>query len=273
MAHTASLDLGEVELFPPQIEQWTLGRGEGNGAYRALEENLARQTALASTRAEEIRALGEALILAEQRERSRLAADLHDYLAQLLVACHMKLSMGIRRAGSETELLKESVDLIAQSLAYTRTLVTELNPALLCESGLAAAVRWLAEQMSQQGLHVRVEEEGKDFAIPEQHAILIFRSVRELLFNVVKHAGVTTATVSIHNSGTELSITVEDRGCGCDPRPAEPARSRRERFGLHSIHQRLTAIGGAFEVTSASHEGTRARVRIPLSRTEARDEP
>ena len=266
MPYAETVDFGEVELFPPQSEQWARGRGERKGASLALEECLARETALAAGRAEEIRALGEALILAEQRERSRLAADLHDYLAQLLVACHMKLSIGIRRAGSETELLKESVDLIAQSLAYTRTLVTELNPALLCESGLAAAIRWLAEQMSQQGLHVLVEEEGDEFALPEQHAILVFRSVRELLFNVVKHAGVTTATVSIHSSATELSIRVEDQGRGCDPPLAGPASHGRGTFGLRSIRQRLTAIGGGFEIGSELHEGTRATLRVPLSR-------
>lgn len=276
MAHAASLDSGEVEVefFPPQSDQRVLGRGEANGSYRVLEEGLARQTALAASRAEEIQALGEALVLAEQYERSRLAADLHDYLAQILVACHMKLALGIRRAGGETELLKEAADLVTQSLAYTRTLVTELNPAVLCESGLGAAIRWLAEQMSRLNLDVEVHEEGVDFPLPEQHAILLFRSVRELLYNVLKHAAVTTATVSIHRSGTALSISVEDRGRGCGPRSAEPTRGRSRSFGLDSVRQRLTAIGGEFEITSSSHGGTRATIRMALPRMQqAGDEP
>ena len=270
MSRATRLELSELECFHPQVDGSAFGRREQDAAFRALmlEERLAYQTALANQRGRQLNALADELIAAEQQERSQLAADLHDYLAQLLVACHMHLGAAMMQPGGETPLLKEAADLLKQSLAYTRTLVTELSPANLCEAGLGEAIRWLAEQMLQQGLHVCVHEEGTEFAVPEQHAMLVFRSVRELLFNIVKHAGVRTATISIRSFEGRVSIVVEDRGEGSDRPLTECPRDRQTGFGLNSIRQRLAAIGGGFEITSAPREGTRASIWIPSSQVE-----
>ena len=166
-----------------------------------------------------LRALANELNVAEQRERTRLAGELHDYLAQLLVVLRMKLrqTAPLATSGKAETLLKEADHILTQSLDYTRSLVAELAPPALHEFGLTQALAWLASQMQQHGLHVRLTSQQDVLAIPEDQAMLLFQSVRELLFNVLKHAQAKQATVSVSiTPNHELHLSVTDEGCGFD---------------------------------------------------------
>jgi signal transduction histidine kinase len=237
-------------------------RDDNRAAHAALE---ARTKALLLSQ-ERLRALASDLTLTEQRERRKLASDLHDYLAQLLVAGRMKL----RRAAasmtdqSGSQLLQEIDRIFQDSLQYTRTLIADLAPPALQEFGLTHALHWLSEHMRAHGLTVQIRLEADGVELPDDQAILVFQSVRELLFNVVKHAQVKTATViwSKH-SNDELHVTVADDGKGIDREAAAVRDSNSGRFGLFSISERMQAMGGRFEMESKLGQGTRATMILP----------
>jgi signal transduction histidine kinase len=237
-------------------------RSDNRAAHAALE---ARTKALLLSQ-ERLRALARELTLTEQRERRKVAGDLHDYLAQLLVAGRMKL----RRAASSmtdpsgSQLLQEIDRIFQDSLQYTRTLIADLAPPALQEFGLTHALHWLSEHMRAHGLTVQVRLEADGVQLPDDQAILVFQSVRELLFNVVKHAQVKTAMVIWSKpSNDELRITVADDGKGFDREAATVRDSSSGRFGLFSIGERMQAMGGRFEMESKLGQGTRATMILP----------
>jgi PAS domain S-box-containing protein len=218
-----------------------------------------------------LRALTTDLNLTEQRERKRLATDLHDYLAQLLALVRMKLGQIKRLAPPPAlvEIVRETELVVNEALTYTRTLVTQLSPPVLHEFGLLAALRWLAEQMVRQELSVEVRQSVPDkISLPEDQAVLLFQSVRELLINVRKHAGTHQAVVTIELQDGQLRITVRDEGAGVDLALASAATdqpsSTSSKFGLFSIRERMLAIGGQFEVASAPGQGMTAQLILPI---------
>lgn len=240
-----------------------------------LEQRVAERSATAEFRADQLRALASELILTEQRQRRRLATELHDYLAQLLVVCRMKLSVlqGMVHEPGSMAVIADAQEMVENSLRYTRTLVAELSPTVLYEAGLDTALQWLARQMEKHGLKVNFTQNGEVEDIPEDHAVLLFQSVRELLFNVIKHAGVSEASLTLDVfPGSELHISVSDSGQGCDLLAIRQSDEQAPKFGLFSIHERLGAIGGRFEMESVPGEGTCATLIIPIVASE-RGEP
>jgi signal transduction histidine kinase/ActR/RegA family two-component response regulator len=214
---------------------------------------------------ERLRALTNELNLTEQRERKRLAGDLHDYLAQLLVVIRMKLRQAVPLVPAEkaAALLKDADQALTQALDYTRSLVTELAPPSLNEFGLLQSVEWLASQMRQHGLRVEVQPGAETLYLPEDQAILLFQSVRELLYNVLKHAHTDEATVSLSiTPNSELHITVEDKGAGFDAAALE-LQGDATRFGLFSLKERMATMCGRVSIDSAVGRGTKIALLIP----------
>lgn len=215
---------------------------------------------------ERLRALAADLSLTEQRERKRLATDLHDYLAQLLVVMRMKIRQAVPlvRTDKPAILLKDADQALTQALDYTRTLVAELAPPTLNEFGLLQSVDWLASQMRQHGLRVEVKPAVDTLSLPEDQAILLFQSVRELLYNVLKHAHTDKATVSLVLTPTnDLHITVEDRGCGMEVSTLEQQSDRPSRFGLFSLNERMVSMGGRLSISSEVGRGTKVDLYLP----------
>ena len=229
-----------------------------------LEERVKERTHELAMSYSRLRALATDLTIAEQRERRRLATELHDYLAQMLVVTRMKVAQLQKQdhEGDVRTILKEADQLLHQSLDYTRSLVSELTPQALYERGLGAALQWLGDQMSrQQILKVEVSLDGPKLELPESDAVLLFHSIRELLFNVFKHGKTDQACVSMGYVQNVLSITVSDRGCGFDVSQLKDDRS--DRFGLLSIRERMIALGGGFDLQSVPGKGTVASLRLP----------
>lgn len=237
---------------------------------RTLEDRVNQRTRELSRNQERLRAMASDLTLIEQRERRRLATDLHDYLAQLLVASRLKLSQGQSLTGITPlqNLIKETDSILDQALVYTRTLVSQLSPTCLYEFGLPSAIEWLGSEMEKQGLTVEVDGGHHILNLEEEQAVLIYQSVRELLFNVLKHSGVTQATVAISvESDNSLHIAVKDQGRGFKERSTEKDQDSMSKFGLFSIRERLEAIGGKFSVTSILGQGTQVLLCIPLEKS------
>lgn len=233
----------------------------------SLEQRVSERTRDLLVYQENLRAMTSELVVTEQRERRRLSTELHDYLAQLLVVCRMKLAQAIndeKSAGLKTNL--EEIDqILSDSLSYTRTLIAELSPSILYELGLVPALKWLGQQMERHDLRVQVQHEDQAIELSADQAIFVFQAVRELLFNIIKHSGVSEALVSLKRAASqELHVKVEDAGKGFHPSPISTDYSKPGRFGLFSIRERTEALGGHFYIDSAPGKGTQATLVVPL---------
>ena len=256
----ASFDLTESKEAEERLQRWSVD----------LERAVNQKTDELRRSQTQLRALATELNLAEQKERKRLATELHDYLAQLLVVVRMKLRQAIPGVSGDrtAELLQDADQALTQSLDYTRCLVAELTPPTLKEFGLLESLTWLAEQMQRHGLPVAMQQQMAALALPEDQAVLLFQSVRELLFNVLKHAKATQATVTVRIAAHHrLEIIVSDDGCGFVATPSEHQGSNAARFGLFSITERMAAMGGELLIESAPGQGTKATIRTPYRHT------
>lgn len=236
-----------------------------------LEERIVERT-------RQLRALATELNLAEQQERKRLAVELHDHLQHLLVLGKLKIGQGKRHAPSIpvlTEALKQIDDVLSDALRYTRTLVADLSPAVLRDHGFLAALKWLGEYMQKLSMTVTVSvPEQLQLTLPEDQAVLLFQSVRELLINVSKYAGTGAASVTLEHCDDRLRIQVRDEGAGFDVAAAAAAAATAgtqvggsSKFGLFSIRERMQALGGSFDIQSAPGQGTTATLILPLLTT------
>ncbi|MEO7863069.1 MAG: ATP-binding protein [Nitrospirales bacterium] len=216
----------------------------------------------------QLSALSESLASAEKRERQALASELHDHLAQILTVGRMKLAQGSQLTqDSEILNLLNTVDqFLHESLTYTRTLMTELSSFHLHQSGFLTMIEGLTEKMKRFGLAVTIDAEQSLPDVSENQAFLLYWSLRELLFNVIKHAHVEQATITIQDlDGTHLQCIVSDVGRGYDPATMAIPNAGQEHFGLSGIHARMTALQGTFALNSFSGQGTRVTLTIPLS--------
>lgn len=216
-------------------------------------------------RSEQLRLLASELTMAEQRERRRLATILHDDLQQLLVGAKFRLSL-MSKIDNESvkQATAEVQKLIDESIERSRSLTVELSPQILHQGGLVPALQWLAVWMQERHGLV-IEFHAADAATPESEdmKILLFQSVRELLFNVVKHARVKTARITVQKVDGRIEVVVSDTGVGFDPQVALK-RGSLGGFGLFSICQRLELLGGAMGIESAPDRGSRVTLRAPL---------
>jgi PAS domain S-box-containing protein len=231
-----------------------------------LEQRVEERTQELVQSQQRLRELATELTLTEQRERKRLAGELHDYLAQLLVLMRMKIRQASPRIPdpNATALLKEADQAITDSLNYTRSLVAELAPPALQEFGLIEGFGWLADQMKTHGLSVSVHKHLPRIVLPDDQAVLVFQSVRELLFNVLKHAGTGHAELAVASTQEgELIITVTDQGHGFDPAELSNRSEERKRFGLFSVRERMEAMGGRLVVEARPREGTTVQLIFP----------
>ncbi len=263
LAATAAVALDNARLF-----------GERNRALEALrqvnaslEQKVQERTEELAQRAGQLRALAGELTLSVQRERRRVAKVLHDDLQQLLVGAKFRAALLSRNLGEQHKaVLKEIDDLLDESLSASRSLTADLSPPILHESGLLFCLQWLARWMAgKHDLMVNLVMEEDIPALPEDVKIFLFESVRELLFNAVKHASVLTAHVQVSVAYNQLHIEVKDEGTGFDPRRLKPAGTSGGGFGLFSIRERMDLIGGKMEIHSAPGKGSRFVITLPVS--------
>jgi len=234
------------------------------------QAQLAQQALALERSNRQVRALASALTLAEQRERRRISQILHDHVQQMLYGIQMRTYLiGLDTPEEDKiyiqEHLTEMEALVEEAIQSTRTLTVELSPPVLQSEGLGAAFSWLANQMNRL-YDLRVDlKMAEDYQLKsEDLRVLIFQLVRELLFNVVKHANTNEARVVMCVEDNHFVVRVEDGGVGFDTKPlAEEQSHESGGFGLYSIRERLALFGG--EVTIISQPGQGTRVVLSLS--------
>ncbi|MFB6249909.1 MAG: CheR family methyltransferase [Salinibacter sp.] len=215
------------------------------------------------SRAEQVQSLSEALTSAEQRERERISQVLHDDLQQTIFAARMRIDHLRGQAtlnADQDELADRAITLLDESVEKTRNLSSELNPPVGDQS-LRDALDWLAVQMDESyDLAVEVEADGSLKTTDKNLRFLLFRLVRELLFNVVKHAETDEARVEMIESERRLRVVVADEGAGFDPSRLDDQGGG---LGLVSVRERIQMIGGEVDIASTPGEGTRVTIDVP----------
>jgi PAS domain S-box-containing protein len=254
------------ECISVQLSMYRLGTGELSGFSIIATDITERVQA-----EEKIRSLASKLVMAEQEERHRISQVLHDDLQQRLFAIKAQLSFlkeAIQKDPSSPDIQANFDQIrswLSDALSTTRNLSIDLSPILLQGEGLAKAIFWLASQMKEQyGLEVKLEVK-EDLHFHDTHMrVLLFQTVREALFNVVKHAGTLQAEVTLEQTDGYGYITVRDGGKGFDVETV--MNDITLAHGLVIVQDRLKLLGSHIEVSSKPGEGTRIVIKTPMER-------
>jgi len=215
-----------------------------------------------------LKQLAARLVLAEERERRRIAGEIHDEISQTLAIVNIKLdtlrnSPPFKASAAEIEEISSSVEKVIQE---TRTLTFELSNPLLYELGLEAAVaEWLSEQVQEKhSIATEFQDDGKAKLLDDDVKIMLFRNTRELLINCIKHANAGRVRVGIRRTNGSIEVVVEDNGVGFDPADVRLTAGKRVKFGLFSVRESLENSGGHFIIESKPGAGCKAIITAPL---------
>ncbi len=217
---------------------------------------------------EQLRALTSEVLMVEERERRKIAEGLHDSVGQILA--FLKIGFGdLQRSG----LSKESVNIIQhlreqveRAIKQTRTLTFELSPPELYTLGLGPALEELAHRFSEdRDLTCSVDIRDDSYSLSEQMKILLYRSIRELLINAVKHARAESVKIIINKVDHNIEVVIEDNGIGFDTSCLDRTQSKKTTgFGLYSLGERLKQMGGKLKIDSGKGKGTKIILLAPL---------
>src|SRR5574341_957236 len=221
---------------------------------------------------EKIRSLASKLTVAEQQERHRISQILHDDLQQRLFAIKAQLYF-LNEPSRNNQIspamymdLDQIQESLSEAIAVTRNLSIDISPIILQGEGLTEAMTWLASRMQEQyGLQVELDMKESFPNLGNHMRVLLFQAVRELLFNIVKHADTSQAVVTLEQFDEHARITISDSGKGFDA--AAIMNDPQAAHGLLIIQDRLDLVSGSMEVISKPGEGTRVVVEIPMGRS------
>lgn len=201
----------------------------------------------------------------EEDERRRIAEDLHDHIGQNLAISKIRLKTLKETSMSSSEAIDNVLELIDESIAYTRSLTFELSPPILHQLGFVPAVEWLAEQFRKKyGLIAEVVSEGAIHDIGSEKSIVLFKTVRELLHNIVKHALAKKAVIIIKKDYKGLCVTIEDDGIGFNTESINDYGENVSGFGIFNIQERIAYFNGTFNIESERSRGTKIEIIVPL---------
>ena len=213
-----------------------------------------------------VRSLAAELGRVRDKERQKIADDLHDHIGQNLVLAKIKLDSLKASLGAEQgALVSGIVELIADTIKDTRSLIHELHPEWLCDGSLEQGLNWFAEQTeARYGLRCITEVAAVPQPIRKDIQEVLFHGVRELLVNVAKHARASVATIICGCEKDWIFTRVVDNGRGFDPSKILASEPNTGGFGLTIIRARLGAIGGNLSIDSRAGAGTSITIALPL---------
>lgn len=232
---------------------------------KTLNENL---ESIIVSRTEQVRQLSKALTLAEQNERKRFSYILHDDLQQILFAAKFRAEMVelhfVSNKNDSSYEITTLLQLLSKAIDTTRAVAIELNPPILENQGLDAALNWLSNHMKERyDLIICIDISEELSSVKGSDQVLIIQLVRELLFNIVKHAKTKDVVLTGHLSGNMVKITIGDKGVGFDVQSVRHADRDKPGMGLFSIQERLHLFGGNLEIDSTLGKGTYITISMP----------
>jgi len=216
----------------------------------------------------QLQLLSSQISLIEEREKRRIASELHDCIGQTLALTKIKLKslMKLSRTEESKRIIEEILQLVDQTIKGARTLTFELSPPILYELGFCHAVQWLVDQFNdQQDIEIKLDRYDGDVALDDSVRFILFQALRELLINIVKHSQATKVSINMSVANENLKIVVEDNGIGF------PESSHiYSGYGLFNIRERMNHINGHFEIIPiANSRGTRATLMASLKLSES----
>ncbi|MFN7992529.1 MAG: sensor histidine kinase [Bryobacteraceae bacterium] len=229
---------------------------------RAVERSsLVREL---SAREEQVRSLAGHLMQAEEDERRRVSRELHDETGQSLLFLRLQLEMLEKSAPAELRgKVEEARGIVERIIGEVRRIIGALSPSVLEQLGLAAALRQLTARFCEvHPIDVRLRIPRVCDGVPRQQAVAVYRVLQECYQNIAKHSQAARVNVFLRMTDRSLELKVEDDGIGFD---VETAVKLPDSFGLKGMRERITLLGGHFQLESGPGAGATALIRIPLS--------
>ena len=278
----------EAELTPQNQEHWPSDQGswlsraapvrDSTGAivgaieiaYDITDRKQAEE--LVKAYQQRLRSLGAKLAVAEEQERRRIAAGLHDNVVQALALAKIKLEgLAARKPAAQiSQAILEIRGLVDQSVHDARSLLFDLSPVALYELGFEPAVESLLERIqATHGLATSFRADDLPKPMTNDVRVVLFRGFREVLQNVVRHAQARGVGVSVGRDGETVLVEVQDDGVGFDAEKALSIRDAARGFGLFDVRERLDYLGGSLTIQSEPGKGTTAILRAPLMQEKA----
>jgi len=256
---TVTVDITERKQMEDALHQ----------SHDNLENQVQERTRELEEAIEKQRVLAAELLMTEVRERRRIAVDLHDNICQSLAVAKLRLH-DLQARVTEIDLEKpliEIKDIISDAIYHTRSLLKDISSSALHELGLSAALDSLAKQINDKyGLAVILESPQSIGKIDEEVQVLLYQAVRELLLNIIKHAKVSAAAVSIQEIGSNIRVQVKDDGVGFDVSDLQTMFNQSGGFGLFNIRERLKLWDGYMEIKSGQGMGTCITISVPRNK-------
>jgi signal transduction histidine kinase len=213
-----------------------------------------------------VNTLAQDLALSEERERCRIAEELHDQVGPNLLLCMMKLD-SLRSqlpVDNHDEFIEPIESIIENSIQEIRSLTFQLRPPILTTAGLTPALKWLAsEYLEKYGLNITITDNANPSMMDFDIRSTLFQVMRELLYNIVKHAGTNQAAIMLEREVSLISVKVTDKGVGFDPVSKLVPKSDSMGFGMFNIRQKIEHIGGSIQFDSAPGNGTLVTIFVP----------
>ncbi|MEX2574635.1 MAG: PAS domain S-box protein [Balneolaceae bacterium] len=232
-----------------------------------LEERVQERTEALLAYQDQLRSLAARLSETEEMGRQQLATELHDNLGQILAIGKMELDLMANDEMPDHILsgIGRVTELMSDAIRHTRELMSDLKPApSIDKDDLVSNIEWVAQKMAKYGLDVSIKDDGQPKPLEESMRIALCQSVRELLFNVVKHAGVDKADVILSRLDKQVQVTVKDEGKGFSigDKKAEP--TKKGGFGLFNMQERMEWLKSSVKINSSPGEGTEVNLFIPV---------
>lgn len=243
-------------------------------AHAEQERRVRERTAELTQANLSMRNLAAQLANAEDRERLRLATDLHDSIGQSLSLLKLNLHPLTQHLAPDSatgSAIRKALALLDDIIKQARTLMFDLYPSMLHDLGLVPTLRWYGEQVKSQA-QVNVSEIGAKQSLPPPLVSYLFRAVKELLGNAIRHGKARVIVVAVHWRSKTLRIVIDDDGGGFDPEIVLAPKTQRG-LGLAGIKERLLSFSGTMFVESSPGHGARIALEVPSGAAEARETP
>lgn len=212
-----------------------------------------------------LRAMASEVVMAEERSRKHIAADLHDTVVQTLAAAKLRSQLIQNNIPKKSKpIFNELQELVSEGIIQSRAIMSELSPPVLNELGLIHALEWLTEQITKKhNLEINFESRSGELPLPRDIQILLFQATRELLMNIVKHAQARSATVKFSSFNDHMiNIEIRDDGKGFDMKKTFKPDSEGG-YGIYGIRERLQHFGGQLAIKSKPGKGTTVLILCP----------
>jgi signal transduction histidine kinase len=233
-----------------------------------LESRVIERTSELAFTHEQMKKVSFELVWAEEKERERIASELHDRVGQSLLLAKMKLEAVVHGTSSKKtrSAAEEAISLLESTIREIRSLTFRVRPPILDTAGIDTALEWLCSSIHDDyGLQIDFSSDSQSKTLSAEVRYSLYQAVREVLLNVVKHAKVEKAQLLIKTDNHSLVVHVSDNGVGFNRPDAHMKHVSNGGYGLYNVQLRIEQLGGRFTIDSVPGQGTSVTFIVPLT--------